>query len=272
MKELDVIFNKYKNLNYTLSIEDEEKMLYEYVYATNKLEGNKLTLAQTTQLLGSNILSGKDISVRDILEQKGMYKALLRMLIAVKNKENLSILLIKELNKLILSSIWKDENFYFDAKLKGQLEGEFKVSNNEVKIVKNGKVFDTIKPLSSPENVVKNMDNIINNIHISNKGVIEKSVYLAQEIWLHQPFVDGNKRTGRLLINFMLMKEGFPLFGYKNVNGNSYNTLLIEQYYEEKPNLVSNYIEKRLLDEMSTRLNVLNENKNPNNKGFRMIL
>jgi len=272
IRELEVVFNKYKKLNYSLSIEDEEKMMYEYVYTTNKLEGNKLTLAQTTQLLGSSIISGKEISIRDILEQKGMYKALVRMMVAVKNKELLSVSLIKELNMFILSFLWKEESSYIDAKTKGQIEGEFKVSNNEIKIIKNNKVFDIIKPLSTPDNVAKNMANMINNVAVSNKGIIEKSIYLAQEIWLHQPFVDGNKRTGRLLINFMLLKEGFPLFGYKNLNNISYNSLLVQQYYEGKPNLVSNYIEKKLLEEMSVRLNVLNENKNANNKGFRMML
>lgn len=131
MNDLEITFNKYKKLSFSLSIEDEENLMYEYVYSTNKLEGNQLTLAQTTQLLGSNLLSGKDISIRDVLEQKGMYKALVRMMVAVKDKEKISISLIKELNKLILSSLWKEDSSYLDAKSKGQLEGEFKASNKK---------------------------------------------------------------------------------------------------------------------------------------------
>ena len=39
---------------------------------------------------------------------------------------------------------------------------------------------------------------LIESINKSDKNTIDKCVYLAQEIWIHQPFVDGNKRTGRL--------------------------------------------------------------------------
>ena len=92
---------EYKKLKTTLSLEEEKELLYKYVYFTNKLEGNKLTFSQTSQLLSTDTVSGNNVRTTDILEQKGMYKALVRMLKAVKNKEILSIELLLELNWLL---------------------------------------------------------------------------------------------------------------------------------------------------------------------------
>ena len=267
--KIDKLLNKYKKLNFSLSIEEEKELMYKYVYATNKLEGNKLSLVQTTQLLSSDTISGENIKFSDVLEQKGMFKALIRMFKAVKNNENLSVELILELNWLILSSLWKNDNSYIDVKLKGQKENEFKISDNVIIIRKSNKTLKRIEPLSSPNNVEENMSLLIEKVNKSNKHIIEKAAYLAQEIWLHQPFLDGNKRTGRLLINFLTIKLGFPLFVFKDESKN-YNNILIEQYLEAKPNLITNYINEKLTSKIYYYIDIKKSIRN--NSGFRMIL
>jgi Fic family protein len=267
--ETNKILEEYKILGMALSIEEEKELFYKYVYATNKLEGNKLTLSQTTQLLSSDTITGNNIRTSDILEQKGMYKALMRMLKAIREKEALSIELLLELNWLSIGNLWKDDNYYVDAKLKGQTEGTFKISQNQIRITKGGKVLLHQDSLSNPNNAKENTQNIIDTVLKSDKPIIEKAAFLAQEIWLHQPFVDGNKRTGRLLINFLTMIEGFPLFVFED-NSINYNALLVEQYLEKKPGLVMNYIDKRL---QSTMKNYIKNYKKPNKgNGFRMFL
>jgi len=272
LKELEKLLKKYTINGFTPSIEEEKKLMYAYVYATNKLEGNSLTLSQTTQLLSSDTVSGEKIKTFDILEQKGMYKALSRMLKAVREKEELSIELMLELNWLTLSYLWKYEDMYFNAKSKGQKENEFKISNNKIKITRDGIKIEEIIPLSTPKTVKENMQYLIKTINQSKgKLVVEKSVYLAQEIWLHQPFVDGNKRTGRLLINFLLMKKGYPLFVFDSEK-NNYNSLLVEQYMEHKTDLVINYIKEKLKVEMNKSINSIKNAKRANKGGFRMML
>ena len=263
------ILEKYKKLNFSLSIEEEKQLLYEYVYATNKLEGNKLTLNQTTQLLSSDTISGSNIKLSDILEQKGMFDALTRMINAVRNKEILTTKLILEFNRIILSYLWKDNNSYIDVKLKGQKEGSYKTSNNVIIIRKNGKIVERIEPLSNPSNVSENMEQLVEKVNSNNKNIIEKVAFLAQEIWLHQPFFDGNKRTGRLLINFLTMQQGFPLFIFDNDSEN-YNNLLVKQYLENKPGIIVDYIYKQL----GKTVNYYAEIKKSAKKitGFRMIL
>jgi Fic family protein len=260
---------EYKKLKTTLSLEEEKELLYKYVYFTNKLEGNKLTFSQTSQLLSTDTVSGNNVRTTDILEQKGMYKALVRMLKAVKNKEILSIELLLELNWLSIGHLWKYDDAYIDAKSKGQEEGVFKVSKNVIRIFKGSTLIERIEPLSSPENVVANMNELVQQIINSKKDVIIRAAFLAQELWLHQPFVDGNKRTGRLAINFLTMKEGFPLFIFDD-NAKNYNSLLVDQYMNKKRDLVISYIEKNLSKEMEYFID-MNKGKK-RSSGYRMLL
>ena len=152
MEKLIDLLQKYAELNVIPSLEEEQAQLYEYVYTTNRLEGNQLSLLQTTELFKSDTISGNNIRNSDILEQKGMYRALKRMLSAVKNKEELSIKLILELNWLSIGSLW-NEDYYLNAKEKGQLQNQFKVSQNVISIKQNGVEKERIMPLSSPDDV-----------------------------------------------------------------------------------------------------------------------
>ena len=126
MEKILDLLSKFNTISIPLSMEEEQQMLYEYVYATNKLEGNQLTLIQTTELFKSDTISGNNIKTSDILEQKGMYKALKRMLLAVKNNEELTVKLLLELNWLCIGSLW-NEDYYLDAQEKGQEKGTFKI-------------------------------------------------------------------------------------------------------------------------------------------------
>lgn len=269
MEDLENLLKKYKLIDVIPSFEEEQAVLNEYVYATNKLEGNQLSLLQTTELFKSDTVSGTHIRTSDILEQKGMYRALKRMLLAAKNKEDLSISLILELNWLCLGSLWAAD-YYQSAKEKGQLEKEFKTSQNVISIKQNGVEIEKIIPLSKPENVQENMIDLIEKINNSDKNVLDKCVFLAHEIWMHQPFVDGNKRTGRLLINFLMIKAGYPLFSFNHKKWN-YNSLLVEKYYDSKPNLIHNYVIETLSEKMNLAISSYSKiNKDYN--GFRLML
>jgi Fic family protein len=253
MNKIAEVFSEFKKLDYILSLEEEENIITKYVYSTNKLEGNKLTLAQTRTILGKGFLTGEDVSLRDVLEQKGTYKALIRMINAVVNDEPLSVDLIKELNWLCVGLLFHDD-YYISYKKEGQKYGDFKVKNNRIEITTTDGQLLYIDPESTEKTVTTNMNMLIKRIEMSEKDVIEKAAFLAQEIWLHQPFFDGNKRTARLLINFLTMKAGYPLFAYDK-KGEMFNHLLVEQAVHGKADLLKNFITNALIDRMKEFIN-----------------
>jgi hypothetical protein len=67
------------------------------------------------------------------------------------------------------------------------------------------------------------------------------------------------------------MKEGLPLFSFEDKQKN-YNHLLIQQYTDGKNDLIKNYIQTRLIQEMEQRIEIVQEAKQSKNKGFRMNL
>jgi Fic family protein len=241
----------FKKSNFSISIEDERELFYEYIYATNRLEGNALSLVQTREVLENNQVSGQHVKMTDILEQKGMYKALKEVIRASQSDFTLSLEWLVNLNWLILGDVWKDETAYFTSKSKGQKFGELKSVENIIQIQKRSGEKLTIKPLSQVETVKSNLELLISQTNHSQTDIISTSVRLAREICLHQPFIDGNKRIGRLLINLMTMRAGFPLFTYDDL----YNDILVEQYVTQEPNLFENYIEERLVDRMNHLMN-----------------
>ncbi|WP_321310623.1 Fic family protein [Marinifilum fragile] len=256
---MNQLLKKYKSHNYSLSYEEERDLLCKYVYYTNKLEGNQLSLQQTKQLLDSETISGDNIRVKDILEHKGMYRALIRMINAVHKKEELTLDLLIELNGLLLEQLWYDDSYYYNSKKRGEKIFSLKNFQNEILIYLEDGTTKKIVPQSTPKDVEENVKQLLRQLKSDNKPVTEKAADLAYQIWLHQPFVDGNKRTGRLLINFLTMKEDYPIFVYSRLSDKTYNQILINEYLNTQQEMISVYIENRLFTTIKERIEIFNK-------------
>lgn len=233
LTEFDKVFLEYKKITFSLSEEEKLNELYNYVYYSNSLEGNKLNLAQTTTLLRNNIASG-NLPLRDYLEAKGHFKALKTIINFADNKYPFDERVLKTANKLTLEAFWNIEDSYFNWKKAGQLPGEYKVLENKIIWEFENKKGE-IMPHSNPENVKRNMDIIIKSFNESKSHISERVAYLAFNIFINQPFNDANKRTARLITTFATLKEGLPLTSFdKNKNTNFNHTLILSHIKKEK--------------------------------------
>ncbi|NOU58891.1 Fic family protein [Marinifilum caeruleilacunae] len=245
--DIENVFKEYRKLDLSQSKEDKFLEQCRYVNCTNRLEGNKLTLEQTIQLLGSGLISGKNIKVRDIYEQRGMFRALNRMIQAINQNEKFSIELVINMHGSLFEEFWEDDVYYFEAKENKQHNYSLKQVDNLLSIYSPEFGIKKIEPLSSINDVYENMNKIIHEINSGNGCPIMKGVKLAKFIWLHQSFIDGNKRLGRLLINYFTMKEGYPLFSYEDINGKNYNQIMVNDYLTENGDKLFAYVQQRLL-------------------------
>jgi len=192
--------NKERPLNDGILRKLQNNLRTEFIYNSNAIEGNTLTLRETDIILQFGItVKGK--SLKEHNEVKGQEYALDFLNEVLKKEEPLSIRLIREFHALILNDD-KDNR------------GRFKQENNTIL----GAKFQTT-PFYQVE---EKLQELIDNFNESDKNLIEKVAKFHNDFEMVHPFNDGNGRTGRLLMNLELMKNGYPITIIKNENRDDY--------------------------------------------------
>jgi len=192
--------NKERPLNDGILRKLQNNLRTEFIYNSNAIEGNTLTLRETDIILQFGItVKGK--SLKEHNEVKGQEYALDFLNEVLKKEEPLSIRLIREFHALILNDD-KDNR------------GKFKQENNTIL----GAKFQTT-PFYQVE---EKLQELIDNFNESDKNLIEKVAKFHNDFEMVHPFNDGNGRTGRLLMNLELMKNGYPITIIKNEDRDDY--------------------------------------------------
>lgn len=187
-----------------------QKFRLDWNYHSNNLEGNSLTYGETKALLMHGITAqGKPL--KDHFEVTGHNEAIQWITDVVKGDYPLTENFIRELHTLLLKESYEVDALTPDGKpTKKRIKvGSYKTSPNHVK-TKTGEIFYFATPEETPAEMGALM--AWYNEKIEEPGV--NPILLAAEfhykfICIH-PFDDGNGRTARILMNFILMKFGYP--------------------------------------------------------------
>lgn len=168
----------------------QEKLFLEWTYNSNAIEGNTLTMNETKVVLEGITVGGK--TLREHLEVINHRDAITYVEEIVQKKESLSEWQIKNLHRLVLKGI--------DDEHAGNYRKE--------------QVFISGAKHTPPAHILiqERMERMMDWYH--KEGVylhpVERGAMLhAVFVGIH-PFIDGNGRTSRLLLNLELMKDGFP--------------------------------------------------------------
>ncbi|MEK6926622.1 MAG: Fic family protein [Nanoarchaeota archaeon] len=193
-----------KHLPFSAKEKEIESFMIKFTYNTQRIEGSKLTLKDTANLLEKGISPGEK-PVRDIKEAENHKKVFYEML---NYKNNLSMQIILYWHKLLFQET------------KESLAG--RTRNHQVMISRS----KFIPPMPAElDFLIKDFFNWYNK----NKNKINP-VELAALVHLKfvtiHPFGDGNGRISRIMMNFVLNKHGFPMFDIPYLNRNSYYNAL----------------------------------------------
>jgi len=166
----------------------------EMTYNSNAIEGNKLTLRETGFIINEGItIKGK--SFKDHLEAKDHYEAIdyLYGIIEDGSKYPISEVLIRNLQRMIIKET--------DPDVAG--------------VYRNGSVIISGSKHRPPEayDVPQLMKELIIWINRNKNKIhpIELAAIVHHKIVNIHPFFEGNGRTARLVMNLLLMQEGYPL-------------------------------------------------------------
>lgn len=207
-----------------------EKLNIEWIYNSNAIEGNTLTLAQTKVVLEGITIGGK--SLREHLEVINHKEAIEYIEQIVKNKQELSEWQIKNIHAIVLKGI-DDKN-----------AGVYRKENVFISGAKHIPPDYLLVPEQMQE-FIEWYKNEGSKLH----PVIRAAKVHADFVKIH-PFVDGNGRTARLLMNFELLKNGYPIAVIEKSERYKYYEALDMAHttndYEKFFKLIAKSIEKTL--------------------------
>jgi len=187
----------------------DQQFMIDFNYNSNHLEGNTLTYGQTKLLLlfGDTIGSA---SMQDYEEMKAHNVGLELMKAAALDKERaLSEMFIRELNKTILVRDFFKTSHDGEYRYKIRV-GVYKTRPNSV-ITPTGELFNYASPAETPALM---SDLIVWYNEEERKEVLSPvemaALFHYRYIRIH-PFEDGNGRIARLLVNYILLRHGYPM-------------------------------------------------------------
>ncbi len=164
-----------------------EVFTVEYTYASNAIEGNTLTLEETAMVLNGITIDQKPL--REHLEAIGHRDAFQYLEEVVRNEEvPLSERLIRELHALVLIDRPEDKGQYRRIPVR---------------------ILNAVHTPPQPYEVPIQMERLLAEFKCPPYHPIEAAARFHIAFEAIHPFIDGNGRTGRLLLNFMLMRKGY---------------------------------------------------------------
>jgi Fic family protein len=176
---------------------DLENNLYQWfrvalTYTSNAIEGNTLTHVETAQIIEKDItVEGK--SLTEHLEAINHAQAVdfAKKLSQIKTRKDLEVSDILEMHKFILQRINDNE------------AGKFR----HVPV----RIMGSNLPVPNYIKIPSLMDDLISWLHNSKDSSIKIAADSHLKLAYIHPFVDGNGRTARLLMNLILLQETYPL-------------------------------------------------------------
>ncbi len=195
-----------------------EKLLLDWTYNSNAIEGNTLTLIETKVVLEGITIGGK--SLREHLEVINHKDAIIYVEEIVQKDEELSEWQIKNIHRLVLKGI-DDENAGQYRKQNVIISGAKHIPPDYLLL--NNKMKEFIDWYQSKE--TKEMH------------PIERATKVHGQFVKIHPFIDGNGRIARLLLNLELMKCGYPPIIIKNEDRIKYYAAL------DKAHTIGDYID-----------------------------
>lgn len=179
----------------------KEVFLVEHTYNSNAIEGNTLTLQETALVLQGVTIDKKPL--KDHLEAVGYKEAFQYVEELAKQDKDLSEYDIKSIHNLVLADRPEDR-------------GTFRRVN--VRIA--GALTNPVQPyLIEPK-----IEELLNNYKVWSETmhIVERVAIFHLQFESIHPFIDGNGRTGRLIMNLQLIKEGLPAINIKFADRRKY--------------------------------------------------
>lgn len=192
-----------------------DDILVRLAHHSSALEGNTITLPETISIILHNqVSSSRSVDLREVYEIKNHEQAFHYLLEALATNEPLHLQVVKEIHALLMDRLQYDR-------------GQFKSIDNAIL----GADFMTASVQETPLLMQQWVDNLNYRLDIAATAEEKRSIIAEAHIALERihPFADGNGRTGRMLLNYSLLENGFPPLIINKQDKATYLRFLAEQ-------------------------------------------
>jgi Fic family protein len=217
-----------------------EAEIAEQVYNSNAIENSTLSLEETEKIL-LQIDLDRSVSERELFEAKNLARVVSYIDKKAKEQE-LNPDIIPTLHKMLLSNIHDD------------IAGRFRKPKEYVRVGSH------IAP--SPEAIDGGLEKMFSEYNgASGENIVRRiaRLHLAFE-YLH-PFNDGNGRIGRVINNYLLIREGFVPINIKFMDRKKYYDAFKEFQEEGSSSIMEEIVAKALTNSYHKRLAYLEHKK-----------
>ncbi len=204
-----------------------EEFVVEYTYNSNAIEGSTLTLRETDMALRGLTIDKKPL--KDHMEAVGHKEAFYFIRDLVKEHTPLSESVIKQIHSMVLIDKKEDRGAYRRVPVK---------------------IMGSKHEPTRPYLIRQEMERLLKNYNDSSEHIIPRLARFHIEFESIHPFIDGNGRTGRLLVNLELMKAGYPPIDIKFADRLAYYNAFDEYHVKHSlramERLFAKYVNERL--------------------------
>ncbi|MAG02142.1 hypothetical protein CMI42_02290 [Candidatus Pacearchaeota archaeon] len=235
-KDIETIENKKNNyikeFRRLSNIEKKERLeefIIRFTYDSSKLSGVDITLRQTSLILREGIIPKGFKKLKTAKEIENHKDG---MIAITKYKGTLNVGFIKKIHKILLSGI--DESIA--GKLRSELKRDVKIAGTPYIPPKWNQIDNELKDL-------------FGWYKVGNRKLhpLELAALIHLRLISIQPFVDGNSRLSRLLMNWILWKKNYPLIDIPIEDIEEYYSNLDKYQIEKKEKPFVQYIKKMYL-------------------------
>ncbi|MDO8499214.1 MAG: Fic family protein [bacterium] len=210
-----------------------EAEVAEQVYNSNAIENSTLTLEETEKIL-LQIDLDRYINEREIFEAKNLARVVSYIDSRSKEQE-LSLEVILSLHKMLIANI-RDE-----------IAGRFRNDDEFVRVGSH------IAP--NPKEVVGRLEKMLSEYNAtSHENIIKRIAKLHLTFEYTHPFCDGNGRIGRVINNYLLIREGFVPINIKFIDRAKYYEAFKEFDAKGATDIMEEIVGKALTNSYHKRL------------------
>lgn len=208
-----------------------DEFMIEFTYNSNAIEGNTLTLKETALALEGITIDQKPL--KDHLEAVGHRDAFLYVQDVAKQNLPLSETVIKNIHALVLMNRPDDKGVY--RRIPVRIMGAYTEPVQPYMI--EPKMAELLTKNEERKDIIPTIERVA-LFHLEFEGI--------------HPFIDGNGRTGRLILNLDLIRNGYPPINVKFTDRKRYYDAFDSFYKYNDPSpmteLIAEYINQRLDD------------------------